>query len=77
MNKNIKTFKEWSNNGYLIIKGSKNVGKNKDGEYLFTRDQVQAKPDLGLNFKGSRYWDNATDENCCGGPMYGIYGNCD
>ncbi len=36
----VKTFKEWSAEGYKIIKGSKAFDKNTAGESLFTEAQV-------------------------------------
>jgi len=70
-----RTFDDWSQDGYKIKKGSKSIGKNEKGEYLFSHAQVtlREKP----LYSSSSHWDSATDENCCGGPMYGIYGNCD
>lgn len=35
----LKTFQEWSDLGYKILKGSKNRGK-RGNEYLFGSDQV-------------------------------------
>ena len=68
----LQTFNEWSAAGYLILKGSKSVGRNEKGVPLFHISQVKRKePPLYCG------WDGATDENCCGGPVYGIYGNCD
>lgn len=66
-----RTFKYWSERGYSIKKGAKSIGRNKDGEYLFDDTQVRQP-----KFYGSS-WDSADDMNTCGGPMYGIYGNCD
>lgn len=66
-----RTFQEWSRRGYSIKKGSKSIGKNQNGEPLFSYKQVN-------NPKYARdSWDSADDLNTCGGPMYGIYGNCD
>lgn len=36
----MKTFDEWKNDGYIIRKGSRSVGKNENGECLFSEDQV-------------------------------------
>lgn len=36
-----RTFKEWSDDGYLIIKGSKSVGRNASNECLFDESQVK------------------------------------
>ena len=38
-----RTFADWSNRGYLIIKGSKSVGRNDRGECLFSSNQVTKK----------------------------------
>ena len=78
-----KTFDEWSKDGYLILKGSK--GQWFDNVCKFSDKQVKQKPfykprftsrcGYGHSMRGS--WDDADDLNTCGGPMYGIYGNCD
>ena len=68
-----RTFKYWSERGYSIKRGSKSVGKNKDGEYLFSDEQVTSLEKL----ESKSSWDSADDLNTCGGPDYGIYGNCD
>jgi hypothetical protein len=70
----LRTFQDWSNDGYKIIKGSKAVGRNSDGVCLFTADQVTKR---FISRAVSEGYNEDTDENCCGGPMYGIYGNCD
>lgn len=72
MNNKWKTFAEWNSAGYLIRKGSK--ATNIDGKWLFGPHQVKEKTTRTI----AKYsWDEATDENTCGGPMHGIYGNCD
>jgi hypothetical protein len=38
----LRTFNEWSKMGYQILKGSKSVGRNRDGVPLFTYRQVKA-----------------------------------
>lgn len=35
-----RTFREWSDDGYKIIKGSKSIGRNENGECLFSDEQV-------------------------------------
>jgi len=35
------TFSDWSEKGYLIIKGSKSIGKDKNGKHLFSNEQVK------------------------------------
>lgn len=71
----MRTFNDWSQDGYKIKKGSKHIAKNSKGECLFGSHQV-TKREKPL-YLSSGHWDSATDENCCGGPMHGIYGNCD
>ena len=41
----VKTFDEWSKEGYRILKGSKHVGRNEDGVPLFNRRQVRGPSD--------------------------------
>lgn len=40
----LRTFKEWSNDGFAIIKGSKHVGRNEAGQCLFSEEQVKYSP---------------------------------
>lgn len=68
---NWKTFREWNAKGSLIKKGEK--GRRIDGEVKFHISQTKMKSKLDRHSS----WDNADDLNTCGGPMYGIYGNCD
>ncbi len=42
--KDLKTFQEWSDAGYLIKKGEHHVAKSTGGQYLFSRKQVIKKP---------------------------------
>lgn len=37
----LRTFQEWSDDGYQILKGSKHVARNKDGVCLFSSEQVR------------------------------------
>lgn len=57
MRENKKTFKEWTNSGYLIIKGSKAIAFNDKGEALFSRDQVKKKniPSYEYKYEGVDY----------------------
>jgi hypothetical protein len=72
----IRTFKDWSQDGYKIRKGSKSIGRNEKGECLFSRRQVtKQEPPIYVNHGSFSHWDATTDE--CGGPAYGLYGNCD
>ncbi len=36
----LKTFNDWSDAGYKILKGSKSVGRNSAGVALFSSEQV-------------------------------------
>jgi len=38
--KKTRTFKDWSDAGYKINKGSKSIGRDEDGNCLFSLDQV-------------------------------------
>lgn len=67
---NLKTFEQWSAEGYLITRGSK--AKWVDRKPMFSESQVKRKAVYDRDG-----WESATDENCSGGPMFGIYGNCD
>jgi len=69
----LRTFNDWSQDGYKIKKGAKHVARNEKGECLFSRAQVTLRPKP--IYHNSSHWD--VDEHDCGGPMYGIYGNCD
>lgn len=40
MNKSYKTFKEWNTLGYKIHKGEKSHKRNKDGDAMFSDNQV-------------------------------------
>lgn len=42
-------FAEWSAKGFTINKGSKSTGKNKNGESLFTNEQVHKRKVYPLN----------------------------
>lgn len=35
-----KTFEEWKEEGFSVMKGEKSIGRNKDGECLFGEEQV-------------------------------------
>jgi hypothetical protein len=48
-----KTYDEWQELGYQVIKGEKSEGKNAQGKPTFTRDQVKEKDDIG-NFRMQR-----------------------
>jgi hypothetical protein len=39
-----KTYKEWNDEGYQVIKGMKSEARNEDGIATFTIDQVKVKP---------------------------------
>ncbi len=45
----LKTFREWSDSGYMILKGSKSVGRGPNGVPLFSSEQVTytRTPDVG------------------------------
>jgi hypothetical protein len=47
----LRTFNEWSQMGYKIIKGSKTRGKTLAG-FMFSREQVQY---IGSRYRGQRY----------------------
>lgn len=68
----LRTFAQWNAMGYNVAKGSKATWV--DGVALFTDGQVSQKRS-GPPYRDS--WDGADDLNCAGGPMYGIYGNCE
>ena len=51
-----RTFNEWSNAGYRIIKGSKSHSRNSDGVCLFHESQVMI-PDEDLKRKDA-IWDS-------------------
>lgn len=36
----LKTFQDWSDSGYMIMKGSKSVGRGPNGVPLFSSEQV-------------------------------------
>ena len=39
------TYKEWSDAGFHVIKGSKACGRNKDGVCVFSEDDVEQNDD--------------------------------
>lgn len=51
-----KTFREWSNGGYKINKGSRAVGKNFKGECVFSSDQVTRSPPRQHRSYGNAYY---------------------
>lgn len=55
-----RTFKEWSDAGYRIIKGSKSRCRNSDGVCLFHETQVMI-PDEDLKRKDA-IWDSCDDD---------------
>jgi len=72
----LRTFNSWSQDGYKIKKGSKHVARDSEGRPLFSEHQVTHRPPpLYANVGGAGHWDATMDE--CGGPMHGLYGNCD
>lgn len=46
----IRTFKEWSNKSYKILKGSKAIGFNKNNEALFSSEQVVSVSRAGYDY---------------------------
>lgn len=42
----LKTFNQWSKEGFIIIKGSKSLCRNEYGQALFTDEQVIHREDL-------------------------------
>jgi hypothetical protein len=38
-----KTYEEWREIGYQVMKGQKASGRNKDGKATFTREQVEER----------------------------------
>lgn len=50
-----RTFKEWVEDGYLIIKGSKAFSFNEKGEALFTENQVRKKTIINYEYGGVDY----------------------
>jgi hypothetical protein len=67
----IKTFDEWSRLGFKILKGSKSIGKNKDGLCLFSEKQVSKWARAGYDvYKSPDYrtqyekeWDRIEEKN--------------
>jgi hypothetical protein len=59
-----KSFRDWSNSGYLIIKGSK--GTKMDGVYKFNETQVKPK-DLSREISDSAFDSQEYDNGCYGG----------
>ena len=72
MKPTLRTFKEWNAAGFVVNKGEK--AQWVDGVAKFLDSQVVKKKSYPRPTMG---WDTATDENCCHGPLHGIYGNCD
>jgi hypothetical protein len=46
----LKTFKQWSNAGYRIYKGSHHVARNENNEPLFSAEQVYMPSDSYEDF---------------------------
>lgn len=71
-NINEKTFDEWNELGYYVIKGSKS--RFEDGKFLFSESQVKKKQSFNKTYDD--YEDNKTtltDEEC---HAMGHYGPC-
>jgi hypothetical protein len=68
-----KTFRTWSNCGYLIIKGSK--GTKINGYYQFNETQVKKKEIPGDSAYSSRGFDDQEFDNGCYGGDPSDYGD--
>lgn len=51
-----RTFKHWSSFGFIIKAGSKAVGRNSQGECVFSRDQVEHIFDIKRKRPKRRTW---------------------
>jgi hypothetical protein len=51
-----QTFKQWSEQGYIIKKGSKSVGRNEKGEPLFADSQITVKHAKIYTLFGAAYF---------------------
>ena len=62
----LRTFQEWSDDGYKIIKGSKSVGRNADGVCVFNGTQVvkYSPPEVGEQ----EYDEEEYDQDLPGNP---------
>jgi hypothetical protein len=63
----LKTFREWSDLGCMVIKGSVHVGRNKEGVCLFSSLQV-----IGSDWAGDPddyYDEDELDMDMPGNPM--------
>lgn len=64
-----RTFEQWNRLGYLIRKGER--ATVREGRMMFSNEQVKEKRRFTRDT-----WADADDVNTCGGPMFGIYGDC-
>lgn len=66
-----KTFNEWSNTGYRILKGSKSIVRNSEGIPLFHKTQVTRK----IKSYGNHWQETDGEWDDWGMGMYGELGN--
>lgn len=56
-----RTWNEWKDRGYHVVKGQRATGRNAEGVATFTRDQVAKTPPRGYAYPDKTYgldWDN-------------------
>lgn len=64
-----KTFKEWSDDGYLIIKGSKSVGRNENNDCLFDSSQVKLRE---ATVRHTTFVEDCSDRARAKGTPFGV-----